>query len=239
MSGPQTPTRLDKCVAELLRCSRADARQYIAGGWVRVDGRVVEDAQAPITGEAVELDPGARLDPVEPATMLLHKPAGIATDATPTLVRPDTRTEGDATGIRTLQHHFRHLAPLMPLDDEASGLLVLTQDGRVRRRLTEDQASIEQEFIVEVDGELPPWGIPRLAHGLSYQGRKLPPCKVSWQNEVRLRFAIKDVRPGQLRHMCSEVGLGVVAIRRIRIGRIAMGKMPVGQWRHLPAGERF
>ncbi|KGM57777.1 RNA-binding protein S4 [Lysobacter arseniciresistens ZS79] len=239
MSDPEAPVRLDRHVADLLRCSRGEARQYIAGGWVRVDGRVVEDPQAPVTGQAVELDPDARLDPVEPATMLLHKPAGIATAATPALVGPGTRTGGDASGIRTLQRHFLHLAPLMPLDDEASGLLVLTQDGRVRRRLTEDYASIEQEFIVEVDGDLPPWGIPRLAHGLSFEGRRLPPCKVSWQNEVRLRFAIKDVRPGQLRHMCTEVGLGVVAIRRIRIGRVAMGRMPVGEWRHLPVGERF
>ncbi|WP_215220308.1 rRNA pseudouridine synthase [Novilysobacter luteus] len=233
------PTRLDKRVADLTRCSRADAQQYIAGGWVSVDGRVVEDAQTPVTNEVVELAPGARLETAEPATMLLHKPAGMETAATPALVTPATRADADTSGLRTLQRHFQHLTPLMPLDAEASGLLVLSQDGRVRRRLTEDYSSIEQEFIVEVEGELSPWGLPRLAHGLSYEGRRLPPCKVSWQNEIRLRFAIKDVRPGQLRHMCSEVGLGVVAIRRIRIGRVAMGKMPVGEWRHLPAGERF
>ena len=233
------PTRLDKRVADLVRCSRADAQQYIAGGWVSVDGRVVEDAQTPVTNEVVELAPDARLETAEPATMLLHKPAGMETAATPALVTPATRTNADTSGLRTLQRHFQHLTPLMPLDAEASGLLVLSQDGRVRRRLTEDYSSIEQEFIVEVEGELSPWGLPRLAHGLSYEGRRLPPCKVSWQNEIRLRFAIKDVRPGQLRHMCSEVGLGVVAIRRIRIGRVAMGKMPVGEWRHLPAGERF
>ena len=57
--------------------------------------------------------------------------------------------------------------------------------------------------------------------------------------EIRLRFAIKAVRPGQLRHMCGQVGLDVLSIRRIRIGRIPLGKMPVGEWRYLPAGERF
>ena len=67
----------------------------------------------------------------------------------------------------------------------------------------------------------------------------LPPCKVSWQNETRLRFAIKAVQGGQLRAMCEQVGLEVVSIRRLRIGRISLGKLPVGQWRYLAAGERF
>jgi len=79
----------------------------------------------------------------------------------------------------------------------------------------------------------------RLNHGLSYNGRALPPCKVSWQNEFRLRFAIKGVQGGQLRDMCAQVGLDVVAIRRIRIGKIPLAKMPEGTWRYLPVGERF
>ena len=106
-------------------------------------------------------------------------------------------------------------------------------------RLTEDADEIEQEFVVEVSGEIAPDGLRRLNHGLQYGGRALAPCKVSWQNEVRLRFAIKGVQGGQLRDMCAQVGLDVVAIRRIRIGRIALAKMPVGTWRCLPVGERF
>src|SRR5690606_4657446 len=102
------PTRLDKRVADLVRCSRADAQQYIAGGWVSVDGRVVEDAQTPVTNEVVELAPGARLETAEPATMLLHKPAGMETAATPALVTPATRTNADTSGLRTLQRHFQH-----------------------------------------------------------------------------------------------------------------------------------
>ena len=102
-------------------------------------------------------------------------------------------------------------------------MLVLSQDGRIRRRLTEDYASIEQEFVVEVAGDIVANGMQRLVHGLQYYGRTLPPCKVSWQNEIRLRFAIKDVQPGQLRHMCSEVGLDAIAIKRIRVHGKAPG----------------
>ncbi|MDQ3204925.1 MAG: rRNA pseudouridine synthase [Pseudomonadota bacterium] len=231
--------RLDKRVAELARCSREDARQYIEGGWVSVDGQVVEEPQAMVGAEVVEIDPAARPEAIEPATMLLHKPVGPDLSQSAALVVPDARAPDDNSGVRPVKRHFHGLTPLMVLDDDASGLVVVTQDPRVRRRLTEDFAQIEQEYIVEIDGDLPPYGMARLARGLDFQGRPLPPCKVSWQNEVRLRFAIKAVQPGQLRHMCNAVGLEVVAIRRIRIGRVPLSRMPVGQWRYLPAGERF
>ena len=233
------PTRLDKRIAALVPCSRAEAQQYIEGGWVLLDGVVVEEPQAPVTTQRVELAPGARLEPIEPATMLLHKPAGVDITEAATLATPSTRAEGDLSDVRMLKRHFHRLAPLMPLDAEASGLLVLSQDGRVRRRLTEDYALIEQEFVVEVAGDIAPYGMSRLAGGLLYRGSPLPPCKVSWQNETRLRFAIKGVQPGQLRFMCGQVGLDVVSIRRLRIGRVALGKMPAGHWRYHPVGERF
>ncbi|KQR13379.1 rRNA pseudouridine synthase [Xanthomonas nasturtii] len=233
------PIRLDKCVAAQFGCSRGEAQQYIEGGWVSVDGVVVEEPQALATAVQVTLAPDAVLEPAEPATLLLHKPAGMTADAALALANPASRSELDNAELRVLKRHFLRLSAPLPLEDDASGLLVLSQDGRVLRRLTADASSIEQEFLVEVRGELRPYGMARLAHGLVYQQRSLPPCKVSWQNEERLRFAIKHVQPGQLRYMCGEVGLDVVSIRRLRVGRVSLGKLAIGQWRYLPSGERF
>lgn len=237
------PDRLSKRVAELARCSRADAERYIEGGWVSVDGNVIEAPQHPVSDEYIEIDPAAVLQEPEPATMLLHKPAGFdaigGRKSAATLVTPTSRWAEDPSGIRQLQNHFIRLTPLVPLDNEDSGLMVLTQNGRVWRRLTEDADQIEHEFIVEVSGEMAPYGLRRLNEGLSYQGRELLPCKVSWQNEFRLRFAIRAVRPGQIRDMCAQVGLQVAAIRRLRIGRLSLGKLPAGEWRYLPVGEKF
>ncbi|MFC0679404.1 rRNA pseudouridine synthase [Lysobacter korlensis] len=242
------PVRLAQRVAQLLGCTRTEAEQYIRNGWVSVDGHVVEAPQQRVTDEHVEVNAEASAEAVEPATILLHKPAGFDGDggSNPAsgLVTPENHWAHDASGVRRLQRHFHRLTPLVPLEREASGLMVLSQDGRVWRRLTEDADQIEHEYLVEVEGEIAPYGLRRLNHGLSYNGRPLPPCKVSWQNEVRLRFAIKAARPGQLRDMCRQVGLEVVSIRRLRIGRIPLGKgpegaMPPGQWRYLPVGERF
>ncbi|MCX7513435.1 rRNA pseudouridine synthase [Frateuria sp. STR12] len=237
------PVRLSRYVADLARCSRIEAEQYIKGGYVSVDGRVIEDPAHPVSTEVVALDAAARLEAVEPATILLHKPVGYdaikGRKAAAGLVQPATRWPDDSSGVRLLERHFHRLVPLMPLDTDASGLMVLTQDGRVRRQLTEDRDEIEQEFVVEVSGQIVPYGLFKLNHGLQFRGRPLRPCKVSWQNEIRLRFALKGVQEGQLRDMCSQVGLDVVAIRRIRIGKVPLAKMPVGAWRYLPAGERF
>jgi 23S rRNA pseudouridine2604 synthase len=235
--------RLATRVADLARCSRLEAEQYIKGGWVSVDGRVLEDPAHPVSTETVTIDPAAQPETVQPATILLHKPVGYDTisgrKAAAGLVQPQARWAEDPSGVRMLDRHFHRLTPLVPLDAEASGLMVLTQDGRVWRRLTEDGDEIEQELVVETSGEIAPYGLRRLNHGLHYNGRALPPCKVSWQNEIRLRFAIKGVQGGQLRDVCAQVGLGVVAIRRLRIGKVSLAKMPVGTWRYLPAGEKF
>jgi len=234
-----TPLRLDKRLAAQLQCSRAQARHYIEGGWVSVDGVVVETPQTLVADATLILAADASSEPAEPATLLLNKPVGCAPEALAALLRDDHRSADDASGIRLLHRHFQRLESPMPLDTDTCGLLVLTQDWRVRRHLLEAGPTLEQEFMVDVEGEAGPWALAKLAHGLHHAGRPLPACKVSWQSEQRLRFAIKDVRPGQLQHMCEQVGLRATQVRRLRIGRIGLSKMPEGQWRYLAAGQRF
>lgn len=237
------PVRLGKRLIELIGCSRREAEQYIEGGWVLVDGQIVDEPQFRVLDQKVELDANAQLGPIEPATILLHKPTGFdaGNGAKPALalITSAKRSSEDATGIRTLRRHFARLTAILPLEREASGLQVYTQDGRLLRRMEEDGDRIEQEIIAEVSGEIAPYGLRQLCHGLSYKGRALPPCKVSWQNETRLRFALKSVQSGQIRSICAEVGLELLAMKRIRIGRIPLAKMAVGEWRYLPASERF
>ncbi|MDH4287009.1 MAG: rRNA pseudouridine synthase [Gallionella sp.] len=235
------PVRLAKRLAQILPCSRREAELYIAGGWVMVDGQVVEEPQFMVAEQKIELSPEANLTAAEPVTIMLHQPAdtGLNPSAALQLVRPETRVANDPSGIRILKQHFLRLTQQIPLERNASGMVIFTQDWRMARKLGEEAASLEQEYIVEVSGDLPPDGLKLLRHGLSYNGRALPPCKVSWQNETRLRFALKGVQPGQIAHMCNSVGLQVLAMKRIRIGQISMGKLPPGQWSYLMPQERF
>jgi 23S rRNA pseudouridine2604 synthase len=234
------PVRLAKRVAALVPCSRREAEEYIQGGWVRVDGAVIEEPQFRVADEQrVELDPGASPAALEPVTLLLHKPAGMPYDEAQRLLVPAGRAPDDLSGIRTVKRHFAQLTPLVALPAQASGLAVFSQDRRVVRKLTEDALSIEQELVAEVTGEARPDGLALLCHGLAFEGRALPPVKVSWQNEARLRFALKGIAPGLVPWMCEQVGLRVTALKRIRLGRLPMAGLPPGQWRYLRPGERF
>ncbi|AHX13535.1 RNA-binding protein S4 [Dyella jiangningensis] len=233
------PVRLAKRVAALAQCSRREAEMYIEGGWVRVDGVTVEEPQFKVLAQAVEIDPNAQLEPAEPATLVLHKPAGVTAVECRTLVRPENHFGDDGSGVRMLKRHFARLDMLLPLPDSASGLVVLTQDWRVKRRLEEDFDRIEQELVVEVEGKLAPNGLALLNHGLVFENYALPPIKVSWQNERHLRFALKRIAPDKVERMCHAVGLRVLTIKRIRIGRVSMSKLTPGQWRYLAGTDRF
>ncbi len=234
--------RLSKRLVELISCSRREAELYIAGGWVMVDGQVVDKPQFMVSQlEKIELHPDASLAPVAPVTILFHQPpvTGTHADSAQQLIRTDTRAADDRSGIHINKQHFAQLKQCIALEKNASGLSVFTQDFRVARKLIDDAATIEQEYIVEIAGELTPDGLKQLNHGLSFNGRTLPPIKVSWQNETRLRFALKGAQPGQITHMCKSVGLQVLAMKRIRIGRISMTKLQPGLWRYLMPHERF
>lgn len=237
------PVRLAKRVAEMFACSRNEAEQYIAGGWVRVDGQVVEEPQFRVQSQTITLDHNASLAPIQPVTILLNKPPGYhssdGTNPALALINAASRAASDDSGIHPLKKHFTGLTATTPLETDASGLIVFTQDWHVARKLGDDADSIEHEVIVEVAGQLIPHGLKRLNHGLIFNGQPIPPCKVSWQNETRLRFAIKAARLGQIAHMCERVGLEVLSMKRIRIGRVPMAQLPLGQWRYLRMDERF
>jgi 23S rRNA pseudouridine2604 synthase len=237
--------RLAKRVAAQLGCSRAEAERYIAGGGVKVDGNVVEDpASRVLPSQDVRILPGASSEEAPPVTILLHKPAGlnsgVGARGEPALgcLLPESLAQGHGQP-RFLKRHLHKLTLTSPLETDASGLVVYTQDFRVARKLVDDAARIEQEYIVDVAGNIKEGGLALLNHGLSFNGKPLAPMKVSWQNEHRLRFALKDVRPGLIDHMCREVGLEIVEMRRIRIGRVPMAGLQAGQWRYLLDYERF
>lgn len=235
--------RLAKRLAEMLACSRREAEQYIEGGWVSVDGVVVEEPQFRVLNQTVTLSPEASLLALTPVTMLLHKPAGCdAGVPAAQLLTAGNHFSADRSGIRLLKKHFSSVEGVTPLATPASGLVVLTNDWRVTRKLREDARLLEHEVVVEVSGEIGLGGLERLNridHGFTYRGVLLPPAKVSWQSETRLRFALKGEVPGQIAYMCESVGLSITAMKRLRVGRVSLSQLPPGQWRYLMPYERF
>lgn len=125
------------------------------------------------------------------------------------------------------------------LDIDSQGLLVLTQDGRIAKKLIGEDSEVDKEYLVRVQGRLSEAGLALLNHGLSLDGKPLRPAQVRWQNADQLRFVLREGKKRQIRRMCELVGLRVVGLKRVRIGRVSLGDLPAGQWRYLRADERF
>ena len=253
-SLPDDGQRLAKCVAALKNCSRREAEQFIEGGWVRVNGQVIEEPQVRVTNQTVDIDKNASLLELTAVTLLLHKPPGFDAIAAAStgrgniksaqqLLSVNTHFANDASGERCLKRHLTKLEPGLPLESAASGLVVFTQDWRVSRKLAEDAHLIEQELMVEVAGDVTPEVLKRLNQGLMDDGKPLPAVKVSASSTLDdatiLRVAVKGAHPGLIAYLFERVGLEIKSLKRIRIGRVSMTQLPLGQWRYLAGHERF
>lgn len=238
------PVRLAKRLAEQLGCSRREAELFIEGGWVTVDGELVEAPFIKVRPEQhIELQAGATAKEIPPVTLLLHKPAdtviGVEVESTRRALLASDHWNDDPSRIEPLKRHLLQQNLLLPLDDDASGLTIFSQQRDVVRLLTSTRDKLEQEYVVEVSGEAEANGLALLAKGIGHRGRILPKAKVSWQSENRLRLVVKEPAPGEVRMLCEAIGLHVVALKRIRIGRLSMAKLPLNQWRFLGEHERF
>ena len=241
------PIRLSKLMSERGLCSRREADSYIERGLVFVDGKRVSELGTKVDPDcAIRLDTEARTQQQQRVTILLHKPVGYVSgqpepgyEPAVVLVRPDTRWREDGAALRFDRAQLKGLAPAGRLDIDSTGLLVLTQDGRVAKQLIGDDSMVEKEYLVRVEGRLDERGLALLNHGLSLDGRRLRPAKVAWQNADQLRFILKEGRKRQIRRMCELVGLRVVGLKRVRIGRVRLGDLPLGQWRYLRDDEAF
>jgi 23S rRNA pseudouridine2604 synthase len=238
-------------MSELGLCSRREADEWIARGWVRVDGVVISELGSKVLPhQKVTVTRQASVEQAQRVTVLLHKPMGYVSGQAEdgyqpafVLVKPENRWSEDLSPLQFHPSQLKSLVPAGRLDIDSTGLLVLTQDGRVAKQLIGEDTSIEKEYLVRVQygrpGRLPEHELKRLNYGLSLDGKKLLPAKVTWQNDDQLRFILREGKKRQIRRMCEAVGLKVLGLKRVRIGQVKLGDLPAGMWRYLGANDRF
>ncbi len=227
--------RLAKRVAALAGCSRREAELLIENGAVRVDGEPALLPQSRVRpAQQVEIERGARPEPVLPVTLLLHKPAGRPTEQAHRLLLPANHHEPERAGLRFLPRHVAAQRCMTPLETGASGLVVFTQEFRIERKLQEDAGILEHEVMVDVAGAVAPEALARMERS----GARVSIGRQA-EGQTGLRFAVKGARPGQIAHICDDAGLQILAMKRIRIGRVPLAGLLPGQWRYLLPSERF
>ncbi|AJX31274.1 pseudouridine synthase [Burkholderia oklahomensis] len=248
--------RLSKRMSELGLCSRREADEWIEKGWVLVDGERIDTLGTKVRADQrIEIDSNARAAQAAQVTILLHKPVGYVSGQAEdgyapavTLVTRENHWSGDRSPLRFSPQHLRALAPAGRLDIDSTGLLVLTQNGRVAKQLIGEQSDIDKEYLVrvrfgermaDIDQHFPAESLAKLRHGLELDGAPLKPAMVSWQNGEQLRFVLREGKKRQIRRMCELVGLEVIGLKRVRMGRVMLGALPQGEWRYLGPDESF
>jgi 23S rRNA pseudouridine2604 synthase len=254
--GEDGLVRLSKVMSELGLCSRREADDWIEKGWVLVDGQVIDTLGTKIRPDQnIEIAPAAHAAQSQQVTILIHKPVGYVSGQAEdgyqpavTLVNPSNHWADDQSGIRFSPTHLRTLAPAGRLDIDSTGLLVLTQDGRVAKQLIGGHSEVDKEYLVrvkfgehtvDIEPHFPAESLALLRHGLELDDIPLKTAQVSWLNGEQLRFVLREGKKRQIRRMCELVGLEVVGLKRIRMGRVTLGALPPGQWRYLGPDEAF
>lgn len=236
--------RLSKILSERGLCSRREADRLIEAGLVKVDGKIIDQLGSRVSPQAkIEILERGQKQLDAKVTVLINKPKGYVSSqpekgykSAVELVNRENQDPGDRKPFHP--KHLRGLAPAGRLDIDSQGLLIMTQDGVLAKKVIGENSEIEKEYLVRVQGQLSREGLERLRDGsLVIEGRKLKPAEVEWLNEDQLRFILKEGMKRQIRKMCEAVGLKVVGLKRVRIGKIRLGKLNEGQWRYLREDE--
>lgn len=240
-----TQTRVSKLLAERGICSRREADTFIERGWVTIDGKPVALGEKVEPDQIIDLHPRAKRQQDNRVTILLNKPIGYVSGQAEksyqpavTLVQTDNCIN-PKDGPDKIRSVTDGLAPAGRLDIDSQGLLVLTQDGRVARTLIAPDNNIEKEYIVRIRGQVNSKKIKLLRHGLTLDDRILKPAKISQIEPGLLNFTLREGRKRQIRRMCDLVDLDVIFLKRVRVGKVQLGNLPIGKWRFLRNNERF
>lgn len=237
--------RLSKLMAERGICSRREADDYIARGLVLVNGEKIDQLGTKVSPDVkITLEAAALKQQKRLATIILNKPVGYVSAQPEPPYQPAIKLITPENQFGTSKQRlnadvFKGLAVAGRLDIDSQGLLLFTQDGRIAKKIIGEESKVEKEYLVRVEGKLPPEKLKLLNHGLSLDGKALKPAKVEWINEDQLRFILREGKKRQIRRMCEAVGLKVTGLKRVRVGNLKLGKLPEGQWRFLEEDDNI
>ena len=231
--------RLSKRVADILKCSRAEAEQVIVGGWVKVNNLVVDEPAHRVKDEQIDIHSTAQRGKVPLLTVILHKTPGQSCLSQShnniwKSLTPETRSKQDRSGITLTPRLQKSLQCAAALEDAATGLVVLTEDPGMLRKLLDERTPLEHEMLAEVKGPVSPDQL----HDMCPTGLKTSISSAT-PEKTGLRMAFKGYQPGYAAGVIENTGLRLTGLKRVRMGRVLMAPLAPGEWRALMPYERF
>jgi pseudouridine synthase len=224
ISNPPGTERLERYLAQSGMCSRREAKDLIARGLVTVKGKTVRSpgAALELPGDIVKLK-DTKLKEVAKESLLLYKPRGIETSA----------TSLGAVDIHTKFPRLAHLNPIGRLDKDSEGLIIMSNDGTLARALTQEDSTVEKEYLVTTREFVPAPAIERMQRGIMLDRVKTKPADVVGKTRTSFYITLREGRKHQIRRMCDACKLTIVSLQRVRIGHMTIGKMEPGNVKKL------
>ena len=236
--------RVSKLMSLRGMCSRREAEYFISLKQVIVNGEIVatQGVKAPVNAKIELLSTGKKIQQ-DKVTILLNKPVGYVS------TQPEKGYRA-AIDLVTSENQFiknrkflfsykKKLSVAGRLDIDSKGLLVLSQDGTLVKKLIGPDCNMEKEYIVRVEGNVNEKILEKLSFGLCLDGKSLKKANINILEPFVLKFILREGKKRQIRRMCELVGLRVVSLKRVRVGRVNLNNLPIGKWRFLNPNETF
>lgn len=222
--------RLQKFLSAAGICSRRQAEVHIRQGRVTVNGKIVTELGTRVDPDLdrVEFDANPVEYHQELVYIALNKPKGYVTSC----LQPGDKVVIDLVDIA------RRLYPVGRLDKDSTGLLLLTNDGRIHHGLSHPSFDHEKEYDVSVSMPIAASALGKLKKGMSIMGKKTRAADVRRIDSNRFTIVLKEGRNRQIRRMVGKIGNKVTQLKRIRIAHIRLGGLAEGAWRYLTDTER-
>ncbi|MCH2189284.1 rRNA pseudouridine synthase [Candidatus Gracilibacteria bacterium] len=221
--------RLQKYMSQAGICSRRKAEEYIAAGQVIVNGAVAQIGQSvDPESDQVELGDQAVKQQSKYVYYKFHKPRGIET----------TCAQRDGQSIIDIMDVPERVFPIGRLDKESTGLIIMSNDGRITNYLTHPRYEHEKQYVVEVFGPIHDRQLQSMSEGMFILGSKTKPAKVERMSSGTFSITLTEGKNRQIRRMVEKLGGKVKKLKRIRVENIELGNLPVGAYKKLTASEK-
>ena len=227
--------RLQKFIADIGLMSRRAAEAEIEKGNVSVNGHVATIGMKIDPKEDIVTYKGKRLkyEKKEYTYIMMNKPRGYLSSTS------DDRGRNCVTDL--LKGVDARVYPIGRLDLISEGMLLLTDDGELKNRLTHPKHSVPKLYRVKVGGEVSEEQYEILTSPLTIDGYRIKPVDVvvgeTDESGTVLKMTLFEGRNRQIRKMCEAAGLTVKRLSRVSIGNLKLGGLPVGKWRYLEDEE--
>jgi 23S rRNA pseudouridine2605 synthase/23S rRNA pseudouridine2604 synthase len=222
--------RLQKFLSSAGVCSRRKGEELIVAGRVVVNGGVIDALGTKIDPDQdrVEVDGKVIRHAHSLIYIALNKPKDYVTSCS----HPGQKVVVDLVDIS------ERIYPVGRLDKDSTGLLLLTNDGRIHHRLSHPSFDHEKEYDVTVARPIPDGALKKMSDGLPLMGTKTRPARITRISPRRFRMVLQEGKNRQIRRMVRKVGNEVTRLQRKRFANVKLGNLPPGKWRYLKESEK-